>query len=473
MYKLMSVNHSFFPILFNLGFPLAIEDIFNKAKQAANSGNYTYAIDLFREVLRHEPEHPEARVLLRGTERKLASKNAGIVDKIKAYIKVTVSLLKAQLTFKDSRKKLECYEDALEVLPDNTSFAIRASKAARASGLTAAAIIIVKDVVRRAPENERALRQAGLFLEEAGDKSEALKFLNRLHKIDPSDVDIAAKVKNLEAEVHMESSKMQEAESFRDMIKDEDAAQESVKKFETEDEKRAKQIAQVFEALKDEPENKSKIIRLASMLQQSGNTRKALKLLKDARQKFPDDYDIREKLGDMQIRNLEKKERTLHKKLEDAPENTEVKEKLAEINKKRKDLNLRELKWRVEKHPTDKELKLELGRALYESEDIDGAIGAFQQAGQVPQLELEAATMLGKCFAWKNQCDLAVEQFKRALSRHDTMDRKGMDLYYNLASALEADGESEEALQIYKRLYSHDIGFRDVADKVEKLKNNV
>ena len=49
------------------------------------------------------------------------------------------------------------------------------------------------------------------------------------------------------------------------------------------------------------------------------------------------------------------------------------------------------------------------------------------------------------------------------------MDDEGKDLYYCQAEALEAMGNREEALKVYKRIYSQDINFRDVAAKVDAL----
>jgi tetratricopeptide (TPR) repeat protein len=101
--------------------------------------------------------------------------------------------------------------------------------------------------------------------------------------------------------------------------------------------------------------------------------------------------------------------------------------------------------------------------------NYDGAIAAFQIAVRDPGLEVEGATMLGQCFTAKGQYDLAVEQYNRAISNRPQLDSTGMQLHYLLASALELMGDKEQALKIYKKLYSNDISFRDVAQKVDAL----
>jgi tetratricopeptide (TPR) repeat protein len=77
--------------------------------------------------------------------------------------------------------------------------------------------------------------------------------------------------------------------------------------------------------------------------------------------------------------------------------------------------------------------------------------------------------MLGKAFTDKGQYDLAAEQFEMAIEMHPQMDYEGKQLRYSQAEALEQMGQPDEALKIYKKIYSQDINFMDVSDKVEVL----
>ncbi len=49
------------------------------------------------------------------------------------------------------------------------------------------------------------------------------------------------------------------------------------------------------------------------------------------------------------------------------------------------------------------------------------------------------------------------------------MDEKGKAIRYYKAQALEAMGDEQEALGVYKKIYSQDINYRDVAQKVDAL----
>jgi hypothetical protein len=52
------------------------------------------------------------------------------------------------------------------------------------------------------------------------------------------------------------------------------------------------------------------------------------------------------------------------------------------------------------------------------------------------------------------------------------MDDLKKDVIYELAGCYEAMGKKEEAIGEYKILYSEDIGYRDVADKINAFYTN-
>jgi hypothetical protein len=62
--------------------------------------------------------------------------------------------------------------------------------------------------------------------------------------------------------------------------------------------------------------------------------------------------------------------------------------------------------------------------------------------------------------------DLAVAQFQTAKSELPVMDDLKKDVIYELAVCYEGMGKKTEAITEYKIIYSEDIGFRDVADKI-------
>jgi tetratricopeptide (TPR) repeat protein len=449
---------------------LAVQDLYDKACEAANKGNYGYAIELYREVLRLEPEYEGARVLLRGTERRRMEENASLVYKALCLLRGLWPFLKATVQFNKPRKRLESCEDFLEWNPNNTTVLLMAGKAARKARLNEASKSILKDLLSQQPENKAALQSLGDQFQQDGQTREALKYLGRLADLKPEDRTLQAQVKNMEAQAHMQDTRMEEAGSFRDMIRDEEFAEEAERSFETVAERRQKMIRQTEEEVAAEPDNISKVVRLAELYMEENRFREALTLLEEAHENQPDNYQLREKLGDVRLEICDHAMKRVEEGLEQDPENEKLQERKKKLRSKRRRLAVREYGWRAKQHPTDRELRLKLGYAYYDNGMIDKAIGAFQQSARDPRMEVEASSMMGRCFMDKQQYDLAEEQLRRAIEKHGRFDDKGMELNYHLAVALEETGRTEEALKIYKKIYTNDINFRDVAQKVESLR---
>jgi len=448
---------------------LAVKDLYDKACEAANKGNYDYAIELYREVLRIEPEYPGARVLLRGTERRRLREMGSSVTTLTHRAGGAWHFLKAQLQFGNPRRRLESWEDFLEHAPSSTLGLLMAAKTARKAGYADTAATILKDLLTVRPDNKTALRVLGDTLEEAGQIKEALKFLRRLATLIPTDRNLNHRVKNLEAQAHMQETHMEEAESFRDMVRDKDFAEVAEKRFETLDQRTVRMVEEARRDLEQDPTNITKLIRLAEIYEEQGALDNALRLLTDAYKQSPSTFEFRSRLGDLQLRISDRILERITASLQKDQADPELIEKERKLRLKRRQFATREYTWRVQQHPTDPQLQFQLGEALLENGETDGAIFRFQQSAKDPRLEIGAARMLGRCFAAKGQYDLAAEQYRRAIARHKLFDETGMELQYLLAGALENMGKSEEALGIYKKLYSSDISFRDVAQKVEAL----
>ncbi len=448
---------------------MAVEDLYDKACEAGNKGNYGYAIELYREVLRIDPEYEEARRLLRGIERRRYEENYGFLYLAMAWLRGLWPLAKAYAQFNKPRKRLESCEDFLELIPNYKHVLLMAGKAARRCGLDEASTVLFHDVLAQDEENETALRALGEAYQEDGETGKALKYLGRLSDLKPEDRQLQARVKNMEAEAHMQKTQMDEAESFRDMIKDEEFAEEAERKFDTEEERRAKELEEAEKELEREPENINKIVRVADLYEEEGRIKEAIQLLDKARKRMPGNYQIRERLGDVRLEMYDRTLKKVDRKLEENPDDEELRKKRDKFESKRKQLAIQEYEWRIKQHPTDNDLRLKLGYAYYDAGKINDALGAFQKAARDSRLRVEAAGMMGRCFLDKEQYDLAVEQLERAIDEHGVMDEKGMKLRYELALALEKSGDEEEALRIYKKIYSNDIGFRDVAEKVDSL----
>ena len=111
-------------------------------------------------------------------------------------------------------------------------------------------------------------------------------------------------------------------------------------------------------------------------------------------------------------------------------------------------------------------LRFELAELYWEGNRVDDALEQFQLAQRQPQKRLYAIVYLGRCFQAKNQFDMAVEQYQKALKEMLSMDEQKLDTLYYLGQTYEAMGRQNDALDCFKQIYSHDITYRDVKDRV-------
>ncbi|MHC4789187.1 MAG: tetratricopeptide repeat protein, partial [Planctomycetota bacterium] len=319
--------------------------------------------------------------------------------------------------------------------------------------------------------NKRALRAAGDVLTEEGQHQEALKYLMRLSELRPRDRDLQKEVRDLSAMEHMTAHDMEGASSFRDLIRDSDEAErlEAAGRMAVTMGDVQRQAEQAEKELAEHPDNVNRILTLARLYEQSHQLGKAQKLLREKHKAMPDNYEIRAGLGDVQVLRYDEALETGAGQLEQDAENAEALAKQEELKARRLEFAIKDYSWRLQQHPTDRELQLYLGRANFEAGQVNEAIAAFQAASQDSRYAVESGKMLGKCFMQKGQHDLALEQFGRAVERHPDMDEEGKELRYSQAQAYEEMGNSQEALDTYKKIYSLDINFRDVAQKVEAM----
>lgn len=443
------------------------QDLYQKACDAVERGNYDYAIELFREVLRREPQRPDARIALRGTERRRRQEKGRSL--LGTPVRVLLTALKA--LFAKSRKKLEIYEDFLQTNPNSFWALMRAATAARKSGFQNEAIDIYKDALRVKPDSKVGLRTLSDILREADQNEEGLKYLVRLAALEPRNRDLQSEVRNLEATYHMAAHQLEGASSFRDLIRDQDEASqlEASGRMAVTMADLHEQLALAEKELAEQPQHAGRALNLAQLYVDTGQPAKAEQLLREKHDQIPDSYDIREKLGDVQIANYEQALAAAAQRIEENPQDAETRKKKEELEQRTRAFAISEYSWRIEQHPTDRELQFRLARAHWQAGMYNEAIAGFQTLARDARYAVESAKMLGLCFMGKRQLDLALEQFQHAIELHPDMDDKGKELLYCQGQVYEEMGNTEEALKVYKRVYSQDINFRDVARKVDTL----
>lgn len=82
------------------------------------------------------------------------------------------------------------------------------------------------------------------------------------------------------------------------------------------------------------------------------------------------------------------------------------------------------------------------------------------------------ANLLGHCFMQQGRPHLAQGWFERSLEVGDLTKEEKQGLWYELASAHEADGNIERAGRYYEQVYAENVDFRDVSERIRTIAVN-
>ncbi len=127
----------------------------------------------------------------------------------------------------------------------------------------------------------------------------------------------------------------------------------------------------------------------------------------------------------------------------------------------------------------DPEMHYNLGVAFREMSLLDEAIGEFQKVvkgagkGKYPPNFLQACSLLAVCFMDKQMPAVAAKWYQRALETPDLDDEAMLALHYDLGAAYEQAGDVRTALEKFTEVYSQNIDYRDVAEKIRVLQQKV
>jgi tetratricopeptide (TPR) repeat protein len=123
----------------------------------------------------------------------------------------------------------------------------------------------------------------------------------------------------------------------------------------------------------------------------------------------------------------------------------------------------------------DPETHYNLGVAFREMSLLDEAIGEFQkvlkgaQKGKYPPNFLQACSLLAVCFMDKGMPAIAAKWYLRALETPELDEESTLALQYDLGVAYEQAGDARKALEKFSEVYSQNIDYRDVAEKIRSL----
>jgi len=225
----------------------------------------------------------------------------------------------------------------------------------------------------------------------------------------------------------------------------------------------AKEVLGYVEAdLKTAPNDKALWMKKADVLQRLGQMEQAKVALDTAQALDVHDFTVTMRLGDLRMREAEMRIEAAKKAGQDTA--TAEKEYLA--------TRIDEFRKRVERQPTDMTHRFELGKAYIKAGQIDLAATEFQRTVNDAKHRRQSHRYLGYCFTHKNLLDLASGQYAAYLQLvEDEQAEEPKNVRYSLARVLERLGKKTEAIAVYEKLVAIDLGYKDSAARLSKLRS--
>jgi tetratricopeptide (TPR) repeat protein len=444
---------------------------FDKAHKVAETKNYDYAIDMYLQGLRYAPDaliEGHLRLAELALQRQSSGgKKPSMMERVKRLGGKTPleQMLNAEYLFTKD--------------PDHLPYAEAMLKAAIAGGYGKTAGWIANLIFQAANASKNPSAQTYILLKDAYKTLEqfdkAIVAIQRAAKLRPEDGALADEFKNLSAELTMARGKYDGQGDFRKSIKNRESqeklqAQAGVIK--TED-YRIKAVEDARKKIAQNPDLPANIFELAdalSGLETDQAENDAISLLENT-YKARNDFSFRRRAGLLRIKQLKRKVKKAKAALAANPNDPESKTSLEQLSAQLNSTELEHYRLCVENYPTDLGLKYEYAQRLFRNEQYNEAIPLFQEAQKDPRRKIAALNKIGLCFSMKGWLADAIDVYNQAIESYEIKDdATGKELRYNLARAYEQQGQTDKALEIYRKIAQSDFTYKDVSQRVDKLR---
>ena len=436
----------------------------NRGRQALETGKYELAMDMLMEAITAAPDVLETRKLLR-TAQIARFKQAG-----KAGFGAKLGYMMARQKIMGLVKKAKGEEAMLEAEkllcqnpldPDNIEAAV---KAAEAAGKADHAAITIEAAYECSNKDPALLERVATYYTMANRWDKARDAYQKLAEMNPGNQRVTQMLKNAEARATMSAGWEATAGKkggFQNLIanKEQAAKLDAANKAVVTGDDAELLIQEKLKQIEAEPKNMNARRALARIYIQGKRFYDAILVLDEAiKASGTMDPELDRMLSqtrvqyyDQQIDLLRQSGQTEEAENMEAEKNQFVFDDLAQ---------------RVERYPNDLHLRYELGKQYFTYGYYDEALTHLQLAQKSPKDRLWSLYYLAMCFLQQGQTDMGVMQLETARDAIPTMDELKKNVVYQLGLCAEAAGDLQKAYQYYKDVYSTDVGFEDLSERM-------
>lgn len=446
----------------------------DNAQRAMERGNASYAIDICFGILSRFPACLDVRKMLRKAQQKArGGKSQGMTKFIRGVTNVPFQMGGAKMIKNDPLKAMEAAEKQLNSDPHNAAAHRMLGEAAKQAGLHETQVFAYETIRLFEPENVENLIALTRALMDAGRPEEAVKVIDAARKKDPANAVVDELSKDANVAFSMKRGKWEEEGDFRDKLKDEEEAVEleSANRVMNDEESLMGLVKRDMKRLEAQPENIMIFKEISAHYKAMKKFDEAIEWIEKARElpKGKADTTLERAIVDLTVAKYRKTMLDAEAKLEETPDDAEAKKTFDDAKKALHAFRIKQLQDLVERYPNDNSYQFEYGELLFDEGRYDEAAEKFQKATRAPALRLKAMLYLGKAFKATKKLDLARDQLATAKSETPVFDNFKKEVIYELADCFEQMGDKDKAMGEYKVIYSNDMGYRDVAVKINEF----
>ena len=436
----------------------------NRGRQALETGKYDLAVDMLMEAVSAAPDILETRKLLRAAQIANFRKNG------KTGFGAKLAYMMARQKIMGLVKKgqgVEAMAEAEKLLslnpmdPDNIEAAV---KAAEAAGKADHAAITVEAAYECSNKDPGLLERVATYYTMAKHWDKARDAYRKLSELKPGDQRILQMLKNAEAQATMNAGwndSVGKKGGFQNLIanKEQAAKLDAANKAVVTGDDAELLIAEKLQQIASEPKNMNARRALARIYIQGKRYYEAIEVLQQAIEASGTmDPELDRMLSQTTVQYYDQQIAALREQGQ-AEEADQM-----EANKNQ--FVFDDLSQRVERYPNDLHLRYELGKQYFTYGYYDDALTHLQLAQKSPKDRLSALYYLAMCFIYQGQTDMGVMQLETARDAIPTMDDLKKKIVYQLGLCAESAGDLEKAYQYYKDVYSTDVGFEDLSERM-------
>jgi tetratricopeptide (TPR) repeat protein len=444
---------------------------FEKAAEAAERKSFDYAIGLYLDGLHLVPdavEHGHLPLCELALRRKSdGGKGPSMMERAR------------KMGGKTPLERLINAEYLFAKDPDQTQYAEAMLKAATEGGYVKTADWIANLLFQRNNASEEPSFHTYMMLKNSyaaiGQFDKAVAACKRAMKMKPDDKNLPEDLKYLSAEATVHRGKYENVPDFTESVLSMDrqaklAAQEGVVKTEDQRLLAVKAARETLLKFPNLPQSIQNLAQALSSLEEEKPENEAMELLEGAYQKTKD-FGFRQRCGLIKIKQLRRKVRLTRADLEANPADERARARIAELLAQLNSAELEHYRLCAENYPTDLRAKYDYGVCLLRNERYDEAIPLFQDVRNDPYRRVAALDKIGVCFFKKGWYADAIDVFTQAIGSYEIEnDDIAKELRYNLARAYEDSSDAGKALEVYRKIAQIDFAYRDVSQRVDKLR---